>query len=39
MSKTIKLNIQWREYQRNTIKSILESDEGTKHILVSPRQC
>ena len=39
MRKTIKLNIQWRDYQRNTIKSILESDEGTKHILVSPRQC
>lgn len=35
----IKLNIQWRDYQRNTIKSILEADEGTKHILVSPRQC
>lgn len=39
MRRTIKLNIQWRDYQRDTIKSILESDEGTKHILVSPRQC
>ena len=38
MKRTIKLNIQWRDYQRDTIKSILESDEGTKHILVSPRQ-
>ncbi len=39
MKRTIKLNIQWRDYQRDTIKSIIESDEGTKHILVSPRQC
>ena len=35
----IRLNIQWRDYQRDTIKSILEAKEGTKHILVSPRQC
>ena len=39
MKRIIKLNIQWRDYQRNTIKSMLECDEGTKHMLVSPRQC
>ena len=39
MRKTIKLNIQWRDYQRNTIKSILDADLGTKHVVVYPRQC
>lgn len=34
----IKLNIQWRDYQLNTLSTILSADEGTSHIIKSPRQ-
>jgi hypothetical protein len=34
-----KLNIPWREYQRKSIKIIIESGEGTIHTIKSPRQC
>lgn len=34
-----KIDIPWRGYQRDTIKKILTSGEGTIHIIKSPRQC
>ena len=33
------INIPWRDYQRDTITSILNSDKGTIHTIKSPRQC
>lgn len=33
------INIPWRDYQRDTITSILNSDKGTIHAIKSPRQC
>ena len=34
----IKLNIQWRDYQSDTLSKILSADEGTSHVIRSPRQ-
>ena len=34
----ISLNIQWRDYQQNTINKILKSAPGTIHVIKSPRQ-
>lgn len=34
-----KIEIPWRDYQRNTLKKILEAGEGMIHIIKSPRQC
>lgn len=35
----ISFNIQWRDYQKETIKKILSADAGTTHVIKSPRQC
>lgn len=34
-----KIDIPWRDYQRDTIKKILASDKGNIHVIKSPRQC
>lgn len=33
------INIPWRDYQRDTLQSILSSDKGSIHVIKSPRQC
>lgn len=35
----IEISIPWRDYQRSTLKKILEAGEGTIHVVKSPRQC
>lgn len=34
-----KIDIPWRDYQRDTLKKILEAGGGSIHIIKSPRQC
>ena len=34
-----KLNIPWRPYQRTTILNIIGAEQGTIHVIKSPRQC
>ena len=34
----ISLNIEWREYQKRTLRSIIESLPSTVHVIKSPRQ-
>lgn len=34
-----KINIPWRDYQKDTIRTIINSDKGLIHIIKSPRQC
>ena len=34
----IRLNIQWRDYQSDTLSKILSAGEGTSHVIKSPRQ-
>ena len=34
-----KINIPWRDYQRETLKTILNSEKGLIHVIKSPRQC
>lgn len=33
------INIQWRDYQKDVIKNIMDSALGTTHCVLSPRQC
>lgn len=35
---TVSLGIEWREYQKNTLKSIVNSEPSTVHVIKSPRQ-
>lgn len=34
-----KIEVPWRDYQGTSIKKILESGEGSIHVIKSPRQC
>lgn len=34
-----KINIPWRDYQRETLRTILDSGRGLIHVIKSPRQC
>lgn len=34
-----KINIPWRDYQRETLRTILDSEKGLIHVIKSPRQC
>lgn len=36
---TFKINIPWRDYQKETLRGILGSPKGTIHVIKSPRQC